>query len=69
MSQSRYMLPPDQITLEATMSPFEQAITDHAEIVSWVSKQHGHIPVTDPAFMMSLPPHEPDDEGSEFDWD
>ncbi|EAU53631.1 hypothetical protein [Mariprofundus ferrooxydans] len=52
------------------MSPFEQtAITDHAEIVSWVSKQHGHIPVTDLELMMGLPQSEPGDDEPNYDWD
>jgi len=51
------------------MSPFEQAITDHAEIVSWVSKQHGHIPVSDLELMMGLPQSEPGDDDGDYSWD
>ncbi|MDX8406134.1 MAG: hypothetical protein R8K50_08285, partial [Mariprofundus sp.] len=69
VSQSTRMLSPDQHTLEAQMSPFEEAITDHAEIVNWVSKQHGCIPHTDLELLMGLPPLElNDDEDNDFDW-
>jgi len=51
------------------MSPFGQSITDHSEIVSWVSKQHGQIPVSELESMMGMPPLDLEDDEHDFDWE
>jgi len=52
------------------MSPFAESFSDHEEIVSWVSKQHGQIPVTELEAMMGLPPlDEEEGESQSFEWE
>lgn len=51
------------------MSFLEEAVTDHVEILQWISKQQGHIPVADMEFMMGLPPCDHSDDDHSYNWE
>lgn len=52
------------------MFDFEQEHgIDRIEMLKWIGERNRHVPASELAFMMGLPPLESDDAGDEFNWE